>query len=58
MTKERSLLERVFTRDTLGLILFTLGETECGEEAVGTGSEPAAEIELTVKEGLSCCLAD
>ena len=33
VAKERSLLERVLTWDTLGLILFTLVETESGEEA-------------------------
>ena len=58
VAKERSLLERVLTWDTLGLILFTLVETESGEEALGTGSEPAVEMILIVKEGLSCCLAD
>ena len=29
VAKERGLLERLFTWDTLGLILFTLGETKC-----------------------------
>ena len=57
MCQERWLLERVLTWDTLGLILFTLGETESREEVVGTGSEPAAQMVLTVKEGWSCCLA-
>ena len=33
VAKERSLLERVLTWDTLGLILFTLVETKSGKEA-------------------------
>ena len=58
VAKERGLLERLFTWDTLGLILFTLGETKSWEKAVGTGIELTTKMVLTVIESLSCSLVD
>ena len=58
VAKARGLLQRVFTWDTLGLILFTLGETKSWEKAVGIGIEPTTKMVLTMIESLSCFLAD